>query len=1031
MRRCFETALAGAFVLGTTAAAFSGTSRPGRLPLRAYTTLDGLADDGVSSLLEDSRGYLWIATNAGVSRFDGSRFVNSLEDSGGVSQVAEAPDGAIWAATGEGLFREDPRALAGPDAFRQVTGGAFSTVHVDAAGEVWAGSGSSLVRVRAAGGRFDITRERIETPFANAPIQDIRRIASDPKGRLWIATHWGLVCRLPDGRQVHYEPVHGVVERAFDVAVDGRGRVWVGSQRLQVLVPPDEPPPFPAGSRIALVRGLWARALAATPAPARDGRLDLPDGPGEARIFGPQHGLAGEVLFGAVIADRHGRIWVGTTGGLNVLEDERLSAYGSAQGVPRGVTAILEDRAGDIWFGTGVDGLRRWRRRGFVAFGQGEGLDHEWIAALMTTRDGLLLAATRPPLGLSAIEAQSIRPTPVRLPASIVNEGWGWGQIVAQDRAGNLWLGSEGGLFEVPPEALDASTPVAGKILDARDGLGSEHIFRIFIDSRDRLWTSTFVAPGRPPSALTCVELPKGTVRAFSTRDGPPGTASAIAESPDGSIWFGLYNGGLVREENGHFRTYSRADGVPDALVASLWFESKEVLWAATEGRGLLRVAIHAGAVDVRRFTREDGLSSDVVKAVLGGGDGSLWLGTMRGVDRFEPGSGRVESFTTADGLPVGFVLELARDRLGRLWVGTAKGIARFEPGEPATEVGPSTVLITQVEVDGAPVAVPALGSSLVGPIEVPGERSRVRIAFTAPGTGRGAPPAFQYRLTGLDESWSPPAGHGEVTFASLPSGRHRFEVRLAAGGVGGTATDAVVTLRVPTPLWRRPWLIALCVAAAFGVGVLVHRARLSRALVLERQRTRIAMDLHDEIGSGLGSIGLMADIAHSEGVSEDARRSLTAQMGTVATELGSSLAELVGTLRPGGASLESLAKQLAERGRRLFPGAGTRLTTSFPDTWPAIPLDLAVRRDVFLIGAEALHNAARHAGASTVRLALSSDAPGWLLTIEDDGRGIDAGTSEGTGLGLQSMRARAERIGAELRIEPLAGGGTRVLLRF
>jgi ligand-binding sensor domain-containing protein/signal transduction histidine kinase len=1031
MRRCLETAFLCAFVLVTTTATLAGTSPPGRLPLRTYTTLDGLADDGVSSLLEDSRGYLWIATNAGVSRFDGSRFVNSLEDSGGASQVAEAPDGAIWAATGEGLFREDPHAPAGPDAFRQVTAGAFSTVHVDAAGEVWAGSGSSVVRVRAEGDRFEITRERIESPFANAPIQDIRRIASDSKGRLWIATHWGLVCRLPDGRQVHYEPVRGVAERAFDVAVDGHGRIWVGSQRLQVLVPPDEPPPFPAGSRIALVRGLWARALTATAAPAPDGRLDVPDRPGEARVFEESHGLAGEVLFGAVTADRHGRIWIGTTGGLNVLEDDRLSSYGPAQGVPRGVTAIVEDRAGDLWFGTGVDGLRRWRRRGFVAFGQVEGLDHEWIAALMTARDGRLVAATRPPLGLSAIEAGSIRPTPVRLPASIVNEGWGWGQIVAQDHAGNLWLGSEGGLFEVPPRALDASAPVAGEILDARNGLGSEHIFRIFIDSRDRLWASTFVAPGRPPSALTCVELPKGTVRAYSTRDGTPGTASAIAESPDGSIWFGLYNGGLVREENGHFRTYGQADGVPDALVASLWFGSKDVLWAATEGRGLLRVAIHGGAVDIRRFTREDGLSSDVVKAVLGGGDGSLWLGTMRGVDRFEPGSGRVESFTTADGLPVGFVLELARDRLGRLWVGTAKGIARFEPGEVTTGVGSSTVLITQVEVDGAPVAVPALGSPLVGSVEVPGERSRVRIAFTAPGTGRGAPPAFQYRLSGLDDAWSPSTGHDEVTFASLPSGRHRFEVRLAAAGDSGTAAEAVVMLRVPTPLWRRPWLLALSAVTAFGVGVLLHRARLRRALALERQRTRIAMDLHDEIGSGLGSIGLMADIAHSDDVSETERRGLTAQMGAAATELGSSLAELVGTLRPGGASLESLAKQLAERGRRLFPGTATRFTTSFPDAWPVPPLDLAVRRDVFLVGAEALHNAARHAGATAVRLALAFEGSRWLLTIEDDGRGIDAGAAESAGLGLRSMKARAERIGAEFRIEPLAGGGTRVLLRF
>lgn len=1018
------TAVAAALLASAPAA----PSAPGRLPLRTYTVLDGLAGDQVNDLLQDSRGYLWVATSSGVSRFDGSTFLSFLEGEGSANRIAEGTDGAIWVGTDDALFRLDPSAPAGPNAFERVIDGAVTAIRADTAGNVWVGGGRTLFRLRRKGGTFAITREEVAAPFADAPLQGIRAIAPDGKGRLWLATHWGLVCRLPDGRQVHYEPVPGKASGAFDVAVDRAGRVWVGTERLLVLAPRDEPPEFAPGAKVALVRGLWAKAIARTPLPAPDGRLDLPVAPGEARAFGKRQGLVGLVHFGAVTIDREGRVWIGTNEGLNVFEDGRLRSYGPAQGVPRGVSAILEDAAGDLWFGTTVEGLRRMRRRGFVAFGPEEGLPSGWTASVFETRDGRILAATRPGLLVSEIGAGSIRATGVRLPASIGSEGWGWGEVLAEDRTGMLWLASESGLYGFPPGALDDRHPSPARILDTRGGLGSNRVFRLFLDSRNDLWVSTFPDPAAAGSTLTRVHLPDGPVRSYSARDGIPGTASTIAESPDGSIWFGLYGGGLARERDGRFRTFGKREGVPHALVSSLWFQGEGVMWAATEGRGLLRVGIHDDAIEVRRITHGDGLSSDTVKAVVGDGHGALWVGTIRGVDRYDPATGSVESFSTADGLPAGFVLELTVDRRGRLWVGTARGVGRFESGPHVARPTRPSVLITDLEVDGAARPIAALGSRLVAPVTVPGERSRVRIGFTAPGVDA---PSFRYRLSGFDATWSAPTGRHDVEFAGMHAGNARFEVRLAGAEAGGAPVEASVVLRVPAPLWRRPWFLALGAAVLLGIAWTVHRARLRRALALERQRTRIAMDLHDEIGSGLGSIGLMADMAGSETTDEAARRGLAAQIGDVASDLGSSLAELVGTLRPGGATLESLAKQLAERGRRLFPGGTAVLATSFPDAWPAEPTDLAVRRDVFLIGAEALHNAARHAGASSVRLSLAAEGSRWILAVEDDGRGIEATAGEGGGLGLESMRRRARRIGAELTIEPLPGGGTRVALKF
>jgi ligand-binding sensor domain-containing protein/signal transduction histidine kinase len=1024
-------AIAASTVLLASSGVEAATAPSGRLPMRAFTVLDGLPDDGITSLFRDSRGYLWVSTNSGVSRFDGSQFVNDLEGRGAVQQVVEGRDGAVWVATEEGLFRLDPSAPAGPGVFERVMPGLFGTVHVDAGGDVWAATRDRLYRFRGARSRFEIEQERIEAPFATVGIREIRKIASDAKGRLWLATFWGLVCRLPDGRQVHYEPVPEKADRAFDLALDAKGRVWIGSERLQVLVPPDDPPPFEPGARIALVRGLWARALASTPRPGKDGRVDVPNAPGEARIFGPEHGLVGQVHFGAISTDRKGRVWVGTSEGLTVLDDRRLVAFGPANGVPRNVQALLEDATGDLWFGTGEVGLRRWSGRGFVTYGRAEGLPSEWIASVFETRDGRIAAATRPKLEVSLFEEGAFRPTRVRLPDSVRKEGWGWGEIVAQDRSGDFWLGSEDGLARVPRRALDAGGPAASTRLATRAGLGSANVFRLFVDSRDALWISTFSETGRTPSALSRLRPADGTARAYTLADGIPATATAIAESPDGTIWFGLYSGGLARQEGGGFRVFGAAEGIPKALVSGLWFESAEILWAATEGGGLLRVAIRGDKIEIRSFTRADGLSNDVVTAVVGDGRGTIWLGTVRGVDRFEPATGRVESFSTADGLPVGYVQHLLLDRRGMLWVGTRGGLSRFEPGGGPAPRSSGTPLITGIEIDGAPVSVPALGTPDVAPVELSSGRRRLRIAYTAVTTGRAGASHFEHRLLGLEEAWSRPTDNHEVDIAGLPPGDYRFEVRVAGGPSSGTLSPATVRLHVPVPLWRRWWVLALGAGSTAAAAWAIHCARLRRLLDLERQRTRIAMDLHDEIGSGLGSIGLMADLAGSDDMDDRGRRETASEIGDVASELGTSLAELVGTLRPGGASLEALAKQMAERGRGLFPGEATLFSTSFPDAWPDRPLDLSVRRDLFLIGAEALHNAARHAGARSVRLSLEPEGSRWLLAVEDDGRGMPEAAGPVEGLGLLSMRRRAHRIGADLRIERPAGGGTRVSASF
>jgi signal transduction histidine kinase len=221
-------------------------------------------------------------------------------------------------------------------------------------------------------------------------------------------------------------------------------------------------------------------------------------------------------------------------------------------------------------------------------------------------------------------------------------------------------------------------------------------------------------------------------------------------------------------------------------------------------------------------------------------------------------------------------------------------------------------------------------------------------------------------------------------------------------------------------------------VLAAAAAAYAAHRIRVGRLLAVERVRLQVASDLHDEMGSGLGAIGILAGVL-SEGAPGAAQtRELGRKIAATAGELGVVVTDIVWSLRPGAPSLEELACRLAEHGRRLFPESQPEFRTTFPETWPASSLALRVRRNLLLIVLEAFHNAARHSGAQQVSLSVAPEGARWSIRVSDDGCGLAAGTRTGSrGLGLESMRRRASEIGAEIAWSEGPHGGTTVSLVF
>jgi signal transduction histidine kinase len=342
-------------------------------------------------------------------------------------------------------------------------------------------------------------------------------------------------------------------------------------------------------------------------------------------------------------------------------------------------------------------------------------------------------------------------------------------------------------------------------------------------------------------------------------------------------------------------------------------------------------------------------------------------------------------------------------------------GTARYAPHPPPP------VALVDARVDTAAVA-------LRGALVLPHERNRLELHFAALSLRDPGPIRYQVRLS-QDAPWQDTRGRPSFRWIDLPAGRYRAEVRASADGHAWTPEPAAFVFTVRPPWYRETWALGLFALALAATLTMVYRARVAVLLGLERQRARIAMDLHDEIGSALGSIGILSGVLAQDRAAQEESERIAREIARTAGEVGDALSGLVWALDPRPGTLRDLAARLADHGERLFASDHVEFRTRFPTTWPDDLLPLELRGNIVAVGLEALHNAARHARAKHVTLTLEPKGEVWELAVSDDGVGLVA--PETGGLGIRSMRRRAQEIAGRVIWEGTPGGGTTLRLTF
>jgi ligand-binding sensor domain-containing protein len=996
-----------ALIVGT----YTPSIRGERLPIRTYNTTDGLPQDAIQRIMQDSQGYMWFGTTGGLSRFDGYSFVNYGIEHGlpgeNVTDVIEARPGEYWVATTRGICRFSPAivpALSVPIR-RKDESSAIPRINrllQSRSGRLWAGTDDGLFALdsqdqteQGANGRA------VFHPVGGFPTghnPTIFSLLEDRLQTLWIGTNTdGLFRRWPDGHIDHFATGNDLNDTVMAMAEDRRGRLWAGTGQGLLLLSAE-----PKSGESIIERSY------PTPGPTDSHIWDLISG-----------------------SDRN--LWLGTADGVYEFDGNRWQLYSRENGLTQNWTkAVFEDRDANLWIGSASAGVTRIVHSGITTFDQRDGFTVEGIYSIFETISGQLCATTGPlkNLLINCFDGQRFQPIRPNFPSGFIYFGWGRQETVVQDHLGEWWIATGQGLvrFGRTTQVAQLASMSPKALYTNSNGLAGNDVFHVFEDSRGDIWVSTIDNGG----GLVRWNRSRQAFQAYGRQEGIPHAPSVFREDGSGNLWMGFYRGGIARFRDGHFTVVGNAEGVPAGQVSDLLLDHRGRLWVSTFRGGLLRIDDPGGSpVHFRTYTTAHGLSGNELAGILEDRAGRIYVSTHRGLDRIDPETDKIAHYTTRDGLATNHPEVTLRDHNGHLWFGSSQGgLSRLIPEADRPKPLPS-IWIDSVQIGGKPHNLVRLVENAIAPVVVPYDHSNVQIDFTAISFASGDALMYQYQLEGADKSWSAPVEQHRVNYANLSPGSYRFVVRAINADSRSSPTPAVVHLSVLAPFWRRWWFIALCAVFLFLQLFVLHLSRIARAVALERIRSRIATDLHDDIGSSLSQVALLAEVVQRQiARGEHEVGEHLSKVVTISSDLIDSMTDIVWAINPRYDRLDDLLHRMRRFANDLCLARNLELDFRVRGRDGEIRLGPEVRRQVYLIFKESINNIARHSHATKALIEIGIQGKRVVLRVTDNGTGFVPADSR-TGNGLRTMRERAASAGGVLSIDSQMDRGVSICLEL
>jgi signal transduction histidine kinase/ligand-binding sensor domain-containing protein len=947
----------------------------------------GFGGGPVYAIAQTGDGYLWIASEKGLVRFDGLTFRLfeppglTSSSSPAVLGVVAAPDGSLWAR------------LRGP-ALVRYRGGAFEDLlgvldlpdNVVTAllrsndGAVLVSSlGFGVIAYRPGQRVTVITRDAM--PGSAFPIS----MAQANDGAIWLGTRDAGVLGIRGAEVTRITA--GLPDLKINCLLPGEnGTLWIGTDRGVVrwtgreVTTAGVPAPLKSLPALAMIQD-------------RQSNIWIAAGP--RGLYRMSHGVVSTLerhdrdahtSVTTVFEDRDGSLWVGTDRGIEQWRDAVFATYTVAQGMPTdAIGPVFADAADRTWFAP-IDGGLYWMRSGAIHKVDAPGLNDDVVYSIAGSGD-------------------------------------------------ELWLGRQrGGLTR-----LDAARGVIAEQFTQVSGLTQNSVYAVHRARDGAIWAGTLSGG---------VSRHKGG--AFTNHGVADGLASntvaSIAETADGTMWFATPNG-VSTLSRGGWRRYAVGDGLPSNDVSVLFGDTRGRMWAGTAAGLAVLVGGQVTALprlplELRKSIlgiaedRDGRLWVSTVDGVLSVDREALLRGVLQDAD--------VRSYGAADGL---VALEgvkrhrsLVSDPLGRIWLSTASGLAMADPSQANTLRPP--VHVEQIVADRQTYSVPSEnGDSL----RLPPLVRDLQIDYTALSLVVSEKNRFRVKLEGWDREWQDVGNRRQAFYNNLPARTYRFRVIASNNSGDWNETGAALNFTIAPAYYQTVWFRTLAVATFLSLLWAAHRIRLrvverhqaeitalneSLMKAQEQERTRIAGELHDGVMQQISALSLMLGTGKRQ-AEADAKQTM-ADVQQKLIEVGTEVRQLSHNLHP--PMLKDAGLPEALRG---YCGEFSRvrnIPVSCHTDDRVQDLSRGAALAVYRIAQEAMGNAVTHGAAEHVDVRLTRSNGRVTLSVTDDGKGFDPNRIGGSGgLGLINMRERARQLNGtfELNSEPGRGTTVRVTIPF
>lgn len=802
------------------------------------STAQGLSQVTVTAVLQDSQGFIWLATENGLNRYDGNQIKRYYRERNKVDGLAndfiramdEDKAGNLWLATeGSGLvvwdrlsdtfksYRHiagDPNSLAS-DSIRDVL--------IDRDGQVWAATRDhGLDRLDPITGKITHFVHDSRDPGSLSSDQELHALLEDRDGSIWVGTAAGLDRYHASGdRFEHFLPPLSVggVHSILSVIQDHRGAIWLGS--------------FNTGlQRLDPANGQFTSYTHSKGDPASISHNQV----------------------STVFEDSAKRLWIGTGGGLNLFNrsTNNFQTYAhdrtrSSSLAGSSVRTIGEDRNGLLWVGTYSNGVSRWNSHSWAL---GHRIpqwlpDASMINAFADADKGDLWVGTTVGLLLMGQDGLVNKVT--------VNQSLDHDTVMSllSDRKNQLWIGTMSDGLSL--RRTDGSISTFRADAGGEQGLGSDGIMSLYEDRSGRIWIGTF------EGGVSVYNPETGAIRRFLDVTGKSPwferiRATAIREDHQGRIWVGTTGDGLlvIDPDQGLLHQFRHNPNQPGSLssnrVFALHVDAQGSLWVGTGGGGVDYLSDMTQEFETLRFeniSQADGLSNDVIYAVAADSTGQLWLPSNNGIMRLNPKTRSIRTYHASHGaqsdeFSFGAYLQSSSGRM--LFAGTG-GYNDFDPLQLLENEVPPSVVITNIEVQNKPlsseIAVPMLKK-----LELDYHEKAISLEFAALNFTDPRRNQFAYRLVGFDEDWIQLRNEHRVSYTNLAQGSYIFQVKAAGADLVWNEEGVQLAITVRPAPWQTWWAYAIYTVLALLLAVIIYRQQTRRL----REQQRYAKQLAHEV---------------------------------------------------------------------------------------------------------------------------------------------------------------------------------------